>query len=205
MKSFEYGDSEIGFMDIVITISFMIIGVGILFLPKELAKTVQSSDGWISMLLAGLLAIGSAWMLAKIAIHFSKQGYFAYASAAVTKPIALIAIISLTLYFILYSAYEVRAIANISKQYLFERTPVEAISLTFLLVVVYAVSGSRVGIIRLNILFLPIVIVISLFVLAFSMGKFNLDDLKPFMISDWKSLAKGMQSSAFSLLGFEVS
>lgn len=204
MKSFEYGDSEIGFVDIVITISSMIIGVGILFLPRALAKTVQSSDGWVSMLLAGLLAIGSAWMLAKIAIHFSKQGYFAYASAAVTKPIALIAIISLTLYFILYSAYEVRAIANISKQYLFERTPVEAISLTFLLVVVYAVSGSRVGIIRLNILFLPIVIVISLVVLTFSISIFNLNDLKPFMASDWKSLAKGMQTSAFSLLGFEV-
>ncbi|NRF91898.1 endospore germination permease [Paenibacillus frigoriresistens] len=204
MKSFEYGDSEIGYVDIVITISSMIIGVGILFLPRELAKTVQSSDGWVSILLAGLLAIGAAWMLAKVAIHFSKQGYFAYASAAVTKPIALIAIISLTLYFILYSGYEVRAIANISKQYLFERTPVEAISLTFLLVVVYAVSGSRVGIIRLNILFLPIVIAISLIVLSFSMSIFNLDDLKPFMSSDWKSLAKGIKSSAFSLLGFEV-
>jgi spore germination protein len=204
MKSFEYGDSEISFTDMVITVSSMIIGVGILFLPRELAKTVQSSDGWLSMLLAGFLAIGLAWTLAKIAIHFSKQGYFAYASAAVTKPIAIIAIISLTIYFILYSAYEVRAIANISKQYLFERTPVEAISLTFLLVVVYAVSGSRVGLIRLNILFLPIVIIISLVVLTFSMSIFNVDDLKPFMISDWKSLAKGIKTSAFSLLGFEV-
>lgn len=204
MKSFEYGDSEIGFLDIVITISSMIIGVGILFLPRELAKTVKSSDGWISMLLAGLLAIGSAWILAKIAIHFSKQGYFTYASAAVTKPIAIIAIISLTLYFICYSAYEVRAIANISKQYLFQRTPVEAISLSFLLVVVYAVSGSRVGLIRLNILFLPIVIFISLVVLTFSMGIFNVDELKPYLITDWRDLAKGVQTSAFSLFGFEV-
>ncbi|MGO4274149.1 endospore germination permease [Paenibacillus sp. TAF58] len=105
---------------------------------------------------------------------------------------------------IFYCAYEVRAIANISKQYLFEHTPVEAISLTFLLVVVYAVSGSRVGIIRLNILSLPIVIVISLVVLVFSISIFNVSDLKPFMISDWKSMAKGIQTSAFSLLGFEV-
>ncbi|MFD0692868.1 endospore germination permease [Paenibacillus sp. GCM10027628] len=204
MKLFEYADREIGMMDIAITIASMIIGVGVLNLPRDLAKSTESSDGWISMTAAGLLAIGTAWILAKIATHFSQQGFFAYTSAAVTKPIAYVVTTALAVYFLSFVAYEVRAIANISKQYLFERTPVEAISLSFLLVVVYAVAGSRVGIIRLNILFLPFIIMITLIVLAFSMGKLSIEDLKPVLITDWKHLALGMKDSVFSLLGFEV-
>ncbi|UKS30400.1 spore germination protein [Paenibacillus sp. HWE-109] len=204
MKYFEYGDREIGFFDMTITISSMIIGVGVITLPRDLAKTVESSDGWISLLFAGLIAAGCAWTLAYIATHFSKQGYYRYATAAVTKPIAIFALLSLALYFILFTAFEIRAIANISKQYLFENTPVEVISLTFLIVVIYAVTGSRVGLIRLNILFIPIVIFITILVLLFSLGIADSKDLKPFFITDLKSLTVGMKNSTFSFLGFEV-
>ncbi|MBP1961510.1 GerAB/ArcD/ProY family transporter [Paenibacillus aceris] len=204
MKSFEYGDKEISNLDMTITVSSMIIGVGILMLPRELAKEVQGSDGWMSMLAAGILAIGVAWLLAKIATHFSTQGYYAYAAAAVTKPIAFIAVFSLSLYFLSFCAYEIRAIANIAKQYLFETTPVEVIAFSFLMVNVYAVSGSRVGLIRLNILFIPIVLIITAAVLLFSLGMVDIKDFKPFFTTDWKSLASAMKTTAFSLLGFEV-
>ncbi|NOV03538.1 GerAB/ArcD/ProY family transporter [Paenibacillus planticolens] len=204
MKSFEYGDKEISNLDMTITVSSMIIGVGILLLPRELAKAVQGSDGWMSMIAAGSLALGVAWLLAKISTHFSTQGYYAYASAAVTKPIAFIAVLSLSLYFISFCAYEVRAIANIAKQYLFETTPVEIIAFSFLMINVYAVSGSRVGLIRLNILFLPIVLFITACVLFFSLDMVEIKELKPFFTTDWKSLASSMKTTAFSLLGFEV-
>ncbi|MZQ81946.1 endospore germination permease [Paenibacillus sp. 5J-6] len=204
MKSFEYGDKEIGLLDISITVTSMIIGVGILMLPRELAKTVQGSDGWISMISAGILAIGVAWILAKIATHFSTQGYYAYATAAVTKPIAFAAILFLSLYFLSFCAFEVRAIANIAKQYLFETTPVEVIAFAFLMVNVYAVSGSRVGLIRLNILFIPIVLFVTVLVLLFSLGMVDVKELKPFFTTDWKSLASATKTTAFSLLGFEV-
>ncbi|MDD9268721.1 endospore germination permease [Paenibacillus sp. GCM10023248] len=204
MKSFEYGDKEISVLDIAITVSSMIIGVGILMLPRELANTVHGSDGWISMLAAGLLAISVGWALAKIATHFSKQGYYAYASAAVTKPIAFIAVLGLSLYFLSFCAYEARAIANIAKQYLFETTPVEVIAFGFLMVNVYAVSGSRVGLIRLNILFIPIVLFVTIIVLLFSLSMVDAKELKPYITTDWKSLASAMKTTAFSLLGFEV-
>ncbi|NQX65337.1 endospore germination permease [Paenibacillus alba] len=204
MKTFEYGDREIGFLDMVITISSMIIGVGVIMLPRDLAKTVQSSDGWVSIFFAGIIAAGFAWLLAYIATHFSKQGYFAYATAAVTKPLAIVAVFSLSAYFLCFAAYEVRAIANISKQYLFENTPVEVISLAFLLVVVYGVSGARVGLIRLNILFIPIVITITVLVLLFSLGIVDSKELKPFLITDWKAITVGIKNTTFSLLGFEI-
>ncbi|NEW05154.1 endospore germination permease [Paenibacillus sp. SYP-B3998] len=204
MKFFEYGEKEVNFMDMAVTIASMIIGVGVLILPRSLAQTTHSSDGWISMTVAGLLAIGIAWYLAKIAIHFSKQGFFAYAAAAVTKPVAYVVTTALAIYFLTFCAFEARAIANIAKQYLFERTPVEAIALTFLMVVVYAVSGSRVGLIRLNILFLPFIFGITLTVLIFSTSIFSFEDLKPFFITNWRDLAIGVKDSTFSFLGFEI-
>ncbi|UJF35035.1 GerAB/ArcD/ProY family transporter [Paenibacillus hexagrammi] len=204
MKSFEYGDREIGPIEMGVTVSSMIIGVGVLSLPRNIAKLTLSSDGWISILIGGIISMSVAWVLAKFASMFYKQGFFAFASAAATKPVAYVVTTSLALYFLMYSGYEVRSIANIAKQYLFERTPVEVIALTFLLVVVYAVSGSRVGLIRLNILFLPFVIFISLIVLVFSASIFHFKDLKPYLISDWTQIAQGIKGSTFSLLGFEV-
>lgn len=204
MKSFEYGDKEISVPDIAISVTSMIIGVGILMLPRELAKTANGSDGWISVLAAGFLAIGIAWLIAKIATHFSQQGFYAYASAAVTKPIAFIVMLALSLYFLSFCVYEVRAIANIAKQYLFETTPVEIIAFSFLMVNVYAVSGSRVGLIRLNILFIPIVLFVTSIVLLFSFNMVDAKEFKPFFTTDWKSLAAGMKSTVFSLLGFEI-
>jgi len=204
MKYFEYGDPKVSALDICVTVASMIIGVGVLNLPRELAKVTKSSDGWISILIAGLLAMIAAFLLAKIAVHFSKQGYFAYTAAAVTKPVAYVITLLLSFYFLSYCSYEIRAIANISKQYLFERTPVEVIALGFFLVVIYAVSGSRAGIIRLNLLTIPFIFGITFVVLSFSLTKLSVVDLKPCFISSITELASGVKASIFSLLGFEV-
>ncbi|MEW9701556.1 endospore germination permease [Paenibacillus sp. SI8] len=204
MKYFEYGDGKISSLDMAITISSMILGVGVLVLPRDLAKSTLSSDGWISLTAAGLLAIAIAWLLAKISHHFSRQGFFNYVANAVTKPVAYVITAGLALYFFSFCGYEIGSIANISKQYLFERTPVEAISLTFLMVIVYAVSGRRVGLIRLNTLFLPFILVITIIVLVFSLGILDHENLKPMFITDWKKLSLSIKDGTFSFLGFEV-
>jgi spore germination protein len=204
MKRFEYADNKIGTSEMTITITSMIIGVGILNLPRLLARETSSSDGWISIAVAGGAALLLAWFLAKFSILFHEQGYFLFTAQIATRPVAFIATGAITLYFLMFSAYEVRAIANISKQYLFERTPVEVIALAFLLVLTYAVSGSSVGLLRLNVLFLPLVLFIALVVLSFSTSIFKLDELQPFFISDWRQIGTGAKDTIFSLLGFEV-
>ncbi|AEI41075.1 GerAB/ArcD/ProY family transporter [Paenibacillus mucilaginosus] len=203
-RSFKLGEESIGSLDLTITISSMMIGVGILTLPKTLARVTMSSDGWMSIVLAGTMAIVCAWIMAKLAGRFHGEGYFAYASSIITKPVALLWTTGMSVYYIVFCAFEIRAIANISKQYLFERTPVEIIALTFLLVTVYAAAGSRIGLIRLNTLFLPLVMSISVFVLLFSIPLFHYSDLKPFFITDWHKVLGGAKETVFSVLGFEV-
>ncbi|MBO7747629.1 endospore germination permease [Paenibacillus sp. MWE-103] len=203
MKWFEYGNDRAGTVEVAASVASIVVGVGILTLPRLVAQTTESSDGWISIAAAGAVAIFLGWVMARYCGLLHDQGFYAFNAKLVSAPVSACFTTLIALYFILYTAYEVRAIANISKQYLFERTPVEFIALAFLLVVAYAVAGSREGILRLNLIFLPPVIVIAAAVLVFSIGIFNIHDLRPFFVTDWKGLAAGTKNSIFSLIGFE--
>lgn len=204
MKSFEYGDSKIGTSEMTISVTSMIIGIGILQLPRLIASATSSSDGWISILLAGIVAISIAWLLGKLSIMLHGTSLFAFTAQLTYKPVAYVFTSLTALHFALFTAYEVRAIGNISKHYLFERTPLEFVSLCFLWIIIYAVSGSSVGLIRLNVLFLPLVLFIAVVVLVFSNNIFHAHELMPFFISDWRQIASGAMESVFSLFGFQI-
>jgi len=204
LQTFTYADEKIGKREMSFTIMSMIIGVGILTLPRNIASVTRFSDGWISIAAGGLLAGGFAMTMALLVARMSTDSFYRFASKTITKPLGSLLIGLICLYFILFCGYETRAIASISKQYLFERTPVEAVACGFLLVVVYAVAGSRVGLIRLNALFLPLVLVIAALLLSFSVGNFRAEELPPLLTTGFSGIAAGTRDTIFSLLGFEV-
>lgn len=204
MNHWEYDDNKIESKELAITVSSMIIGVGILTLPRILAGTTTSSDGWISILLAGAAAATIAALLGKFAGLYPSGTFFDFVCSLVTKPVAMVITGLMCIYFLLFMSYEVRAIANISKTYLFDRTPTEYVALTFLLIVGYAASGTRIGILRLNTMFFPIVLVVTFLLLFFSNSIVHWVDLKPFFVTDVKHLLLGTKESVFSMLGFEI-
>ncbi|MCI3925110.1 spore germination protein [Paenibacillus sp. TRM 82003] len=204
MKPFGYGEREIGTRDMVMTVSSMTVGIGVLTLPRTVTSEVNSPDGWISILVAGALAVAFAWIAGRAAQEAGRDGALALGARVFSRPISYLVGGIYALAFLLFAAYEVRAIAVISKQYLFEKTPLEMIALAFLLVVVTGVFGSRVGIIRLNSLFLPIVITVGFIVLVFTLGFFEFSNLRPVFTSGFGDLAAGARESIFSLLGFDV-
>jgi spore germination protein len=204
VQIFNYADESIGRKEMSFTIMSMMIGIGILTLPRNIASVTRFADGWISILVGGLLAAGFALILAFLAIRMAKDSFYRFASKTITQPLAAALTGLISVYFILFCGFETRAIASISKQYLFERTPVEAVACAFLLVVIYAVSGSRIGLIRLNALFLPLVLVIAVLLLAFSSGNFRVQEMEPFFTTGISGLAAGTRETIFSLLGFEI-
>src|SRR5690606_18280174 len=119
------------------------------------------------LVIAAVLAVSLAWFVGTVAKQLGGTDFIAYCVKQLTKPAAYVIAIVYSIGYTLFAAFEVRAIANISKQYLFENTPVEVVALVFLLVVLNALFGSRVGIIRLNTLFIPIVMVVGGIVLLF--------------------------------------
>jgi len=204
VRSFEYGDGEIDSKEMMFAISSMVIGAGVLTLPRLVADATESSDGWVSILIAGALAILLAWVGAKLASRFPKMNFFTYTGLIATKPVAMILTWIVFGYFLVFSAYITRGISLIAKQYLFDETPVEVIALTFMLIIIYAVAGSRVSLLRLNLLFFPIVLAFIILLLYFSAGLIELDNLKPIFVTNWSGIMKGARETIFSLLGFEI-
>ncbi|WP_087974640.1 GerAB/ArcD/ProY family transporter [Oceanobacillus rekensis] len=204
MKTVKYEDEKIKSRDIMIAVPSMVISIGVLSYPKFLAESTIAADGWMTIILGGIIAVLYTWIVAKLAVSFPSQSFLSYASSLVSKPVA----ICLTLLFVSYgislTAFEIRAIADISHQYLFERTPIEVIMLTFLLVVVYAVSGSRAGIFRLNTMFLPIIFAATLFLVFFSIGYMEVDNMLPMFKTDLQGHLQGTMDSSLSYTGVGI-
>ncbi|QRG66380.1 GerAB/ArcD/ProY family transporter [Brevibacillus choshinensis] len=187
-----------------INIASVTIGVGILTFPRTLAKATSAFDGWISVILSGAIAYLIAWLLAKLASRFPRQTFFEYTSLIASKPVGYTLTLLVCIYTMLFVSFEIRAIGNIAKQYLFYNTPVEMITLSFLLVVQYAVAGSRVALLRLNVLFLPVVLYVMLVVLLFAQPLIDLENVRPYFSSSWSSLLKGTKDVGLSYSGFEI-
>lgn len=204
VKHFEYADEWISEKEIMIAVPSMVIGTGVLTLPKDLAAETMAADGWVSIVIGGILAIMLTWVIAKLAVSFPHQTFMTYASKIVTRPVATILTFIFAVFALHIAAFQVRQIADISKQYLFERTPVEVIALSFFLVVIYAVSGSRVGLFRLNTMFLPLILIIASVVLLFNFRGFKIENLLPIFQTDLSGYAKGIGTSITSYMGFGI-
>jgi spore germination protein len=204
VKPFEYGDEEIGELEILFMVASYTIAVGVLSIPRTLAGTTNFFDGWISLVITGIFIGFITWVSAKLALRFPNQTFFTYTSAICSKPVAALITICFAIYYMVSAAYQTRFVAITAKQYLLARTPVEIIALLFLLVIVYAVSGSRVGVIRLNLLFFPIILFIALLVLVMNIPNFEPKNLSPLFTTSWEGYWKGSKESFFSLFGSDI-
>lgn len=87
---------------------------------------------------------------------------------------------------------------------MFDQTPIEAISLVFLLVVIYGVSGSRIALLRLNLMFLPIVLGVTVLVQFFNIPLVELNNLRPAFTSSFNGYYQAAQETVFSFIGYVV-
>ncbi|WP_156291041.1 GerAB/ArcD/ProY family transporter [Oceanobacillus salinisoli] len=204
MSTFKYGDEKITDRDIMVAIPSMAIAIGIIVFPRYLAEKTTASDGWVAVILGGTLAVLITWAVAKLAANFPNQSFLSYSSYLVSKPVAVVMTLLFSFQGILLTAFELAAISDISHQYLFDRTPIEMVSLTFLLVVVYAVSGSRAGLFRLNMMFLPIILITTGLLVFLSIGYIEKDNLLPVFKTDFRGYAQGTLDSALSYTGIGI-
>ena len=197
-------DDRIDSLDIMIALPSMVIAVGILSFPAILAQSTKYIDGWISIVLGGLGSLFFTWIIAKLAVQFADQPFLTYASKLVTKPVAYIITILFILHGIQLTAYEITMISAVSHQYLFEQTPYEVVALVFFLVVIYAVSGSRSGIMRINALSLPLIFFITGALIFFSLGFMESRNVLPLFTTDFKGYVQGTIDSGLAFSGIDI-
>jgi len=188
------------------TIAFpsAIIGVSVLELPSEVASVTVYSDGWISILIGGIIFSLFALLAVHVAKSFPNDSFYTYTSRLLSKPVAGFIAFIVIVIALLTGSYILRSVAFISQQYLFDKTPMEILALSFLLVVIYAISGERIGLFRLNILFFPIIIFIFIFVGIFNVEWFELDNFLPLLKTDFKGYVNGVKKTFGSFFGFSI-
>ncbi|PYI51209.1 GerAB/ArcD/ProY family transporter [Paenibacillus flagellatus] len=187
-----------------ITIASWALGVGILTLPRLLAHSCETSDGWISLVIGGTLAAFFSWISLTLTLRFPGATFYEYTSRIVTKPVACVLTLLMAVHFLTFPAYVTRVLSDISRLYLLYRTPMEVLTLAFILILAYAASGSRAGLIRLNVLFLPIVLFILVAALGLNGKDVETDNLLPAFVTPSGRIWEGVQTGAFSFISSDI-
>ncbi|WP_085521281.1 GerAB/ArcD/ProY family transporter [Tuberibacillus sp. Marseille-P3662] len=204
MRSFEYGDQEISNKELFYAVASMAIGVGILNMPRLVSSSTENGDGMISIIISGLFAFCIVFLIAKLATRFPGESFYTYSSRIVTKPIAIILTVYMTINFIFICGYEIRVISNVAKLYIFDKTPMEVIALIFLLVVIYAVAGSSVALLRLNMMFIPIILVMIIIIQLLNINYIEIKNLRPMFVTPPRDMIRGSLNAFTAIAGFEV-
>ncbi len=113
----------------IIIINYM-LAAGVLTLPRTVTEQTQSPDGWISVLLGGVLAVIAGMIIVKLSQQYPQETFYEYSRHIVGKWIGhLISIVFIT-YFLALGAFEVRVMSEIVDFFLLEGTPSWAIIMT---------------------------------------------------------------------------
>ncbi|MCM3784520.1 spore germination protein [Neobacillus mesonae] len=195
---------DISSKEIVYSVSNMVIGFGILTLPNTIVRTTVSADGWIAIILGGGVAVLFAWIIGKLSVTFPGENYHSMVTQIINRKMAHILTLSFALYFLLFVSYQIRGVSTITRLYLFDNTPEEIIGLIFLLVLVYGAVGPSIALVRLNLLFFPIVVFIIMLLLLLNIGSFNVHNLLPVFKSDFVGIIQASKETMFSYLGVEI-
>ncbi|WP_168188661.1 GerAB/ArcD/ProY family transporter [Thermoflavimicrobium daqui] len=186
----------------VIVCSYL-LGSGTLSLPRVVTSEVGTPDGWLSVLIAGFLFMWLGYIMAKLGAYFPGKTIYEFGEEIVGKWLGLLISIFIIVYFLSELAFETRMLVEITKTYLLENTPREVTLALFLFIVVYIVVGGIHPIARLFGIFLPITIIVLVFILLLGLKLFDINQLRPFMGQGIIPVIKGILPSTRVYLGIE--
>ena len=180
-----------------------IVGASILSLPNKMALEL-GNDGWIGILLSGLLALPIIIIINKLFQIYPDKDFFEIGRIALGKWLFNIFLIIFLSYNIVLMSIVSRNLAEILKAFLLETTPTEIMIISFILVTTY-ISRSEIGIIgRAAYHIYPIVLGFVIFLLLVSLTSVDFTNMLPVFQSNMKNLPKGISISFLSYTGYEI-
>lgn len=187
-----------------IAVSSIIIGVGILTLPRGLVDAMGTPDGWISVILGGLISMGAGYVIVKLSQRFPGQTFYQYSQVVVGKFLGWLFSLLLITYFIMFAGLEARILGEVIRSYLLDKTPIEVLIISFMSVGIYLIVGGINPMVRVFELYFPIITVIFFSVILLNFQGFEIDNLRPVLGQGMMPVLKGVQTTSFSYLGFEI-
>ncbi|KAA6450602.1 endospore germination permease [Bacillus swezeyi] len=185
-------------------ITSTMLGAGLLTLPRALTQKTLSPDGWIVLIVEGLVFILIIYMNAKIVKKHKVLSFFDYTKEGCGLVIGNILNLCISLYFLGVASFEARAMAEMVKFFLLQFTPMGVTIFAFVICAIYMVIGGISDMSKIFPFFLSITIVILLVVYGLSMNMFQVNNLRPLLGLGVGSITSAMTVVSISFLGVEL-
>ncbi|OLO39189.1 hypothetical protein BTR23_09030 [Alkalihalophilus pseudofirmus] len=195
-------DYQISPIEMGISLVSLILGVGILTVPRGLANAVGTTDGWISILIAGIVTMFAIYLYTLLQQNYPKKTYLQYIAEGRAgnwgaKLIGLIILI----YFLTLVSLQSRLLAMAVKMYLIDQTPAEVVVAIILLIITYAASKGVQGIVHIHLMFTPFIFLALFSVIIFNLGEADFGQLSPVMSEGIGPILEGVLAPMFSFVG----
>lgn len=179
-----------------------IVGVGILTLPREVSE-IAGTDGWILIILGGIASILMSLVIHTLSMRFPNQTIIEYSEELLGRPLSILIGIIIFTYCSMFTAFSVRIFGEVLKMFLLPKTPIEVITITFLLTAGYLVRNGLEPIVRFYELIIMIMFIPYLLALFAGTSNVNFTNLLPVFQTSPRVLLKGSFQIIFSYIGFE--
>lgn len=197
------GQETVTSLQVSVGLISIMLGVEFLAMPKNLAQAA-GRDGWMSLILGGLLVALVVFFLTVLGRRFPGQSPVEYAQEILGKPLGIAVILFMLGIYSLEKAYMVREFADVVKLYLLSKTPTELIILSLLLVSAYAVNHGINAVLRVMQVFFPLLIIPLLFLCLMAVPLTDFNEILPFLENGVVPVFTGVISSFKSYAGFSV-
>ena len=196
-------NEKISTSQMVSILILIIVGTGILTLPRSLAETV-GTDGWIVIFLGGVITTALVYLMSLIIKKMPGKNYMEILTETITKPVAYIVVGIFILYTLILNSFLLRIFGEVIKMFLLLRTPIEVIMFAMLLTCIYLVRRGIETLGRLAELLLPVIILINLPLFLLTIQGTDFSNLLPLFQTPLLDLIKAIPIPFFSFLGFEI-
>lgn len=179
------------------------VGVGLIFMPRGIVETARE-DAWLTVILAGLCTLASLWVICLVARQFPDETVFEYNPKLFGTIIGTLLNLVWAFYYLFFTVTGVRIMAEVVKSEMLPFTPVEAIIILMLLLVLYSAWNGLMPIIRMLESGLPVTLflMIPFFLLAYLGADWY--ELKIPLQDGVRPVIQAIPQTIYSYLGYEV-
>lgn len=196
------GNDKISNSQLWIFIVLAVIGVGVFSLPR-VAADAAGPDGWLVVLLGGLLSLTDFYIICKLIRRFPNSTLIQMSVKILGKGLTVPLIGVFWLYTIVLSAGVLRIFAEVVKMTLLVRTPVEVILICILIPGLILMRSGIEPIVRFNEIVFPVIAVMLILIMVLMIPNSDFSNLLPVMRTDFRVILKGSYGTIFSYSGFE--
>lgn len=158
----------------------VMIEIGTLTGERMLVREV-GTDAWLAFSLGYLFTLPAIFIMVKLGQRFYKHGFGEYSRIIAGRVVGWILSAALVIYWLFVSSRVLRGLSDIVRMTLLDRTPVEVIMFSFLIVAIYISWYGIEPLSRVSVLLVITVIPTIVVIFLTTFGQVKIDNLLPFL------------------------